>query len=84
MIFKQPNGLYGRVSTIVEAPTHRNMSKRECFEYLDDTDQVDFKGQTLENWMDKYGVDFEEAAKSISTQNMRRKEIDDWLKEVQE
>ncbi|MEX1837981.1 hypothetical protein [Tetragenococcus halophilus] len=82
MIFKQPNGLYGRVSTIVEAPTHRNMSKRKCFEYLDDTDQVDFKGQTLEDWLDKYGVDFEKAKKSVSKLNMTRQEIHDWIKEA--
>lgn len=84
MIFKQPNGLYGRVSTVVEAPTHWNMSKRECFEYLDDTDQVDFKGQTLEDWMNRYGKDFEEVLKEVSTLNMSQNEINDWIKEVSE
>jgi len=84
MIFKQPNGLYGRVSTVVEAPTHWNMSKRECFEYLDDTKQVDFKGQTLEDWMAWHGRNFKEALEEVSTVNMTQKEIDNWIKEVSE
>ena len=31
-IFKQPNGLYGRFSTVVDCPTHYNCTKEELIE----------------------------------------------------
>ena len=32
IIAKQPNGLYCRVSTVVDAPTHYNMTKQDYIE----------------------------------------------------
>lgn len=32
IIAKQPNGLYCRISTIIDAPTHSNMTKQD---YID-------------------------------------------------
>ena len=35
MIFKQPNGLYGRVSSVVDAPTHVDMTLRDVKDWLE-------------------------------------------------
>ena len=84
MITKQPNGKYARISSIVDAPTHTNMSKDELREYLDDTQQFDYKNQPVEEWLERYARDFSEAVANIRPVNMTELEIEAWLKEVAE
>lgn len=80
MITQQPNGKYCRVSTIVEAPTHTNMSESELMEYLKDTNQIDYSGQTVVEWVNRWGKSWSEAIKAITTLNMTEVEIEEWLK----
>jgi hypothetical protein len=36
IIAKQPNGLHCRISTVVDAPTHYNMTKSEYDKFIKD------------------------------------------------
>lgn len=82
MISKQPNGLYCRISTIVDAPTNWNRSENDMLGYLMITNQLDHPTQTLKEWLDVYGVPFKDAIKCIKETNMSREEITVFLREV--
>ena len=82
MICKQPNGLYCRVSTIVEAPTFFNASKSELASYLIDTHQLD--PFSVDEWIERYVKSFEYALSQVTTLNMTQDEIDLWIKKVTE
>lgn len=84
LIAKQPNGKYMRISTVVDAPTHWNMSKVALHNYLVETDQFDYFGQTVNEWMQRYGVHFGEALDHVKTTNMTEKEIADWIQLINE
>lgn len=82
MITKQPNGLYARISTIVDAPTHSDMSMQDVDDYVRKSNQFDFKGQTIVEWLKRYEVPFDEALKGITDLNMSLQEKEDWIKSV--
>ena len=80
MIFKQPNGLYGRISTVADAPTHVDMTLDDVERYLFDTGQIS-KGsyfKTATHWLEKYAFDTESAIELVNTNNMTQKEIKEW------
>lgn len=81
MIAKQPNGLYCRVSAIVDAPTHTNMNLVELEAYLDETNQMIDYGErlTIEEWLERYERAWNDAFRAITTLNMTKKEIKEWL-----
>lgn len=82
MISKQPNGLYCRISTIVEAPTRWDMTKEGLRELLVLHGSLDSPDQTIEDWLSKWEVTFEEAIKQIGDLNLTREEIRKWLVSV--
>lgn len=82
MITQQPNGLYARISTIVDAPTHENMTKEDLTQYLHDTGQIDDFTPDVESFLMKYSWSFEAACDGITSLNMTEKEKRDWIKKV--
>ncbi|ENA2763534.1 hypothetical protein ABF129_001702 [Listeria monocytogenes] len=82
MISKQPNGLYCRISTIVEAPTRWDMSKDELRRLLLSHDSMDFPNQTTEDWLSKWAVTFEFARSKLGGLNMTMEEVREWLVSV--
>lgn len=86
MIAKQPNGLYCRVSTMVDAPTHTNMSLENLEAYLDETNQIVEYGERLsiDQWLKLYERPWEDAVGSITTLNMTQEEIYEWMKLTKE
>ena len=82
--FKQPNGLYGRFSTIVDCPTHWNYTKEEMIEDLKGKDWTDLEIEQLFN--DKFPTNwihtFEEMKKHFIDNNMTNEEFEDFIKEV--
>lgn len=55
LIAKQPNGLYCLISTVVEAPTHDNMTKEELEDLLIIQRSLDINLVTLEQWLEEVG-----------------------------
>lgn len=82
MIFQQPNGLYGRVSRIVEAPTHQNMTEADLTAYLTESGQWDYQGQIVEEWLEAYAVSFFEALGNVSNANLSPADYLRWLSEI--
>lgn len=82
--FKQPNGLYGRFSTVVDCPTHWNYTKEEMIEDLKGKDWTDLEIEQLFN--DKFPTNwihsFEEMKKHFIDNNMTNEEFEDFIKEV--
>lgn len=56
IIAKQPNGLYCRISTIIDAPTHFNMTEQD---YIDMC--VERAKKEAENVLENYCYDFDRA-----------------------
>lgn len=81
MISKQPNGLYCRISRVVDAPTFENVSKTELENYLIGTNQL-AANQPIDEWLEKYMIPFDTAVQYIGTLNMDREMIDDWISKV--
>ncbi|EJM2871866.1 hypothetical protein NN802_002404 [Listeria monocytogenes] len=67
LIAKQPNGLYCRISTVVEAPTHHDMTKEELEDLLITQRSLDINLVTLEQWLAVYEVDFNVAIKQLGS-----------------
>lgn len=82
MIFAQPNGLHGRVSSVIEAPTHVDMSESDLYEYLMDTMQLDYFGQTAKEWLERYEGQLQDAIDMVSEINMTKEEIKEWKIEI--
>lgn len=84
MIFKQPNGLYGRVSTVADAPTHVDMTLAEVEKYLFDTNQIreDSYFNTATKWLEKYTWNTEDSIDLVNTNNMTEQEIKDWKRKI--
>lgn len=83
MISKQPNGLYCRISTVVEAPTRWDMTKEELRLLLMSHDSLDSDDQTIEDWLSKWEVDFEYAIHKLGELNMSYEEVREWLVSVE-
>ncbi|HAA6520282.1 TPA: hypothetical protein IQC94_002382 [Listeria monocytogenes] len=82
LIAKQPNGLYCRISTVVEAPTHDNMTKEELEDLLIIQRSLDINLVTLEQWLAVYEVDFNVAIEELGSACSTFEETKEWLKEV--
>lgn len=76
-IVKQPNGLYCRFSTVVDCPTHINMTREDyinmCMERA--------KKEAIEV-LDKYIYPFEMIEKHFYPSNMTRKEFKQCLEKM--
>ncbi|MIL11607.1 hypothetical protein RH50_06875 [Listeria monocytogenes] len=82
LIAKQPNGLYCRISTVVEAPTHDNMTKEELEDLLIIQRSLDINLVTLEQWLAVYKVDFNVAIEQLGSACSSFEETKEWLEEV--
>lgn len=61
IIAKQPNGLYCRISTIIDAPTHFNMIKQDYIDLC-----VERAKREAENVLENYCYDFDRALSYIN------------------
>lgn len=82
-IAKQPNGLYCRFSTVVDAPTHYNLTRED---YID---IIRMRGKSIEestreayDVLENYLRPFQEVIDRFVPNNMTEKEFNEWLKEV--
>ncbi|EAE5961232.1 hypothetical protein AVO95_10575 [Listeria monocytogenes] len=84
LIAKQPNGLYCRISTVVEAPTHDNMTKEELEDLLITQRSLDINFVALDQWLAVYEVDFNLAIEQLGSGSgdLTFEEAREWLKEV--
>lgn len=68
--FKQPNGLYGRFSTVVDCPTHYNCTKEELIEeYVDE-----YRSELVNKFAHLTNDSYEEAKSRFMDNNMTNKE----------
>lgn len=58
--FKQPNGLYGRFSSVVDAPTHYNFTKEDLIEEILQEEREELS-RRIDRDAEKY--DFEDVLK---------------------
>ena len=77
--FKQPNGLYGRFSTVVDCPTDYNCTKEELIE-----DAVETYRQELMEEFDKRCKSFEYMVSCFLDNNMTNEEFEEAKKEMSE
>ncbi|EGK2524720.1 hypothetical protein IOQ60_000504 [Listeria monocytogenes] len=84
LIAKQPNGLYCRISTVVEAQTHHDMTKEELEDLLITQRSLDINLVTLEQWLAVYEVDFNLAIEQLGSGSgeLSFEEAKEWLIEV--
>ena len=61
IIAKQPNGLYCRISTVIDAPTHFNMTKQDYIDLC-----VEEAKREAENVLENYCYDFDRALSYIN------------------
>ena len=81
MIFKQPNRLYGRVSNIVNAPTHIDMTLEDVRDWLEKTNQLR-QEESVEEWLSKYEGAVEQAIDMTWVGNVTEEEIEDWKNQI--
>ncbi|UYB50365.1 hypothetical protein OCI51_27755 (plasmid) [Lysinibacillus capsici] len=78
-IAKQPNGLYCRFSSVVDAPTHWNMTREDYLSNITGTVHTETEGiNILENYLHP----FSEVVDSFKPRNMTRKAFYDLLIEM--
>ena len=76
--FKQPNGLYGRFSTVVDCPTHYNCTKDELIE-----DAVETYRQELMDNFDKRCQSFDYMVSMFYDNNMTNEEFEELKKTME-
>lgn len=82
VIFKQPNGLYGRVSSVVDAPTHVDMTEKDLHDHLMETMSFNFLGQSVKEWLERYERSVDEAVDMVNENNMTAEEIEEWKNKI--
>ena len=78
-ISKQPNGLYCRFSTVVDCPTHWNMTEDTYIEMCAEKAKEEAK-ETLKNHLKP----FDEIKERFYPNNMTRKQFNQFLKDIAE
>ncbi|WP_163526630.1 hypothetical protein [Halobacillus ihumii] len=78
-IAQQPNGLYCRFSTVVDCPTHWNMTKED---YLNNITGTVSKREVGEEVLEVWLRPFPEVIERFLPNNMTQREFDNWIKEV--
>lgn len=79
IVAKQPNGLYCRISTIIDAPTHFNMTKQDYINLC-----VERAKREAKSVLENYYYDFERALSYINygdNTNMTNEEYEEFIKE---
>ena len=77
-ISKQPNGLYCRFSTVVDCPTHWNVTKEDYIEMCAERAKEEAK-EVLENHL----YPFDEVKDRFRVDNMTEEEFNRFLKETE-
>lgn len=76
-ISKQPNGLYCRFSTVVDCPTHWNMTEEDYLNNVTGTvSDKEVGKEILEDWLRP----FSEVIERFVPNNMTQKEFDELIK----
>lgn len=79
LIAKQPNGRYCRFSSVVDCPTHINMTRED---YLSNFTGTTKGREDAEDTLTNYLKPFHEVIKWYTTLNMSEKEFVEALKEM--
>lgn len=74
-IVKQPNGLYCRFSTVVDCPTHYNLTKEEYLDF-----RAEQAREEAENVLKHHLYPFEEIKERFIPSNMSKKEFEELIK----
>lgn len=77
IIAKQPNGLYCRISTIIDAPTHFNMTEQDYIDLC-----VERAKKEAESVLENYCYDFDKALTYINygdDTNMTNEEYEQFI-----
>lgn len=78
-IAKQPNGLYCRFSTVVDCPTHYNVTVEEYLSNVTGTVQNREEGQ---NVLSNHLMPFSEVIERFIPNNITQKEFNNLIKEM--
>lgn len=78
-IVKQPNGLYCRFSTVVDCPTHWNMTEEDYIEMC-----AERAREEARKMLEKYLRPFEEIEERFKPYNMTETEFKKILKSMEE
>jgi hypothetical protein len=76
-IVQQPNGLYCRFSTVVDCPTHWNMTREE---YLNNVTGTVNGKEAGEEILNDYLKSFSEVLNCFVSRNMSQEEFDEIIK----
>ena len=77
IICKQPNGKYCRYSTVVDCPTHINMTFEDYVKVIMERGYQEWKArEEADDVIRHYLCDFEETINRFVPNNMTRKEFD--------
>jgi hypothetical protein len=76
-ISKQPNGLYCRFSSIVDCPTHWNMTKED---YLNNVTETVTDREAAEIILEHWLVPFSEVIENFVPNNMTQDEFEELIK----
>ena len=77
LIAKQPNGLYCRFSSVVDCPTHWNMTRED---YLNNETGTVRSREEGEDILENYLHSFSEVIERFAPNNMTQKEFDELVK----
>lgn len=80
-IAQQPNGLYCRFSSIVECPTHWNMTRKD---YLNNITGTVASREEGEDILNRFLIPFSEVTDRFTTLNMTQREFNDLLRIMSE
>lgn len=77
-IVKQPNGLYCRFSTVVDCPTHINMTKEDYINLC-----MERAREEAENVLENYTKPFEWLEEHFHPHNISKKEFKEYLNKME-
>ncbi|MBX4272033.1 hypothetical protein [Clostridium estertheticum] len=80
-ISKQPNGLYCRFSTVIDCPTHYNMTEEEYLKNVTGNVRNESNGQDILN---NHLIPFSEVIEGFVPNNMTQKQFDKLIEEMSE
>lgn len=79
LIAKQPNGLFCRFSSVVDCPTHWNMTRED---YLNNVTGTVLTKEDGEDVLENFLMPFSEVLERFIPNNMTEKEFDLLIKEM--
>ena len=84
-IAKQPNGKYCRFSTVVDCPTHINMTFEDYVKVIMERGYQEWKArEEAENIINNYLYDFQEVLDYFIPNNMTKKEFSECVEKMKD